>query len=51
MDLEVHCVADGSGLVRKHIHVFHSGLKFPSDLRSFLDDRLCRFVEYLVVNE
>ena len=51
MELEVYYMADDSGLVRKHVLVFRSGVQFPSDLRPFLDDRLCRIVEYLVIDE
>lgn len=51
VELEIYFVADGSSLVRKHIPVVRSGEQFPSDLRASLDDRLCRVVEYLVVDE
>ena len=51
MGLEVHRVVDDSGLVREHELVFRSGGEFPSSFRPFLDDRLCRIVEYFVIDE
>lgn len=51
MGLEIYCLVDGPSLVWKHLLVIRSGVQFPSDLRAFLDDWLCRIVEYLVIDE
>ena len=51
MGLEKYCMVDGSGLVWKHILVVHAGIKFPSGVRSILDDRLRRVVEHFAVDQ
>ena len=44
-------MVDGSSLVRKHVLVVRPSIQFPSDLRSVLDDWLCRAIEHLVIDE